>query len=319
MMQRRKLGRTGLEVSEIAFGGVEIGMPYGIGIKGKSDMLSEREAVKLLHRATESGINFFDTARSYGRSEDIMGKAFKGMRDKVVISTKCVHLLDERGRLPDSNKLRKIMIHSLHESMKALQSDYVDIFMLHDAGMKIWENEDIVHVFSHLKQSGLIRGTGVSTYLPEETKGALDMGTWDVIQVPFNLMNQSHQIFFAEASKKRTAIIVRSVLLKGLLSEKGKNLHPALKEVEQHIAGYRELLNSHIPDISTLATKFALSFDEVSSVLVGIDKVAYLNKSLEVADGHYLDKKQLKHAHELAYPDPAFLNLHEWHQKGWLT
>ena len=79
-MLYRLLGRTGIRVSEIAFGGVEIGIPYGIGVNNRSDMLSHTEAVKLLHAAVEGGINFFDTARLYGESEQIMGKAFHDRR-----------------------------------------------------------------------------------------------------------------------------------------------------------------------------------------------------------------------------------------------
>src|SRR5690606_18932773 len=90
-MFKRKLGNTGLMVSEIAFGGVEIGMPYGIGIQGEKDMLSEKQAITLLHTATDMGVNFFDTARMYGNSETLMGKAFRDRRKEVIIATKCFH------------------------------------------------------------------------------------------------------------------------------------------------------------------------------------------------------------------------------------
>lgn len=86
-MNKRLLGQTGIKVSEIAFGGVEIGIPYGIGVSIKTDMISESEAICLLHEAIDSGINIFDTARMYGASESIMGRAFKGRRDQVVICT----------------------------------------------------------------------------------------------------------------------------------------------------------------------------------------------------------------------------------------
>ena len=81
-MRKRTLGNTGIEVSEIAFGGVEIGMPYGIGISGKKDMLLAKDVIRLLHTALEKGINFFDTARAYGNSEYLIGKAFKDRRNK---------------------------------------------------------------------------------------------------------------------------------------------------------------------------------------------------------------------------------------------
>jgi aryl-alcohol dehydrogenase-like predicted oxidoreductase len=71
-------------------------------------------------------------------------------------------------------------------------------------------------------------------------------------------------------------------------------------------------------NLSTLATKFALSFPEVSSILVGIDRLEYLTQSLEAANGLYLDKNKLKRAKELAFPNPGFLNLPYWDKMNWL-
>ncbi len=317
-MKKRSLGKTGITVSEIAFGGVEIGIPYGIGIKSAADMLSEQEAIQLLHAAIDSGINFFDTARMYGNSEEIMGKAFRNRRDEVVLSTKCRHLRDGEGNLPTGSKLKEIIETSLYESLKALQTDYVEIFMLHQADIGILENEEIANTFSKLKKKGLFRAAGVSTYIPEETKKAIDTGVWDMVQLPFNLMDQRQEAFFAAAEEKGVGIVIRSVLLKGLLSNRGKGLHPALKEVENHIACYNKLLEGSTFDLSTLATKFALSFPEVSAILVGIDRKEYLDKSLEAANGIYLDPGKLARAKQLSFPDPVFLNLPYWDKMNWL-
>jgi aryl-alcohol dehydrogenase-like predicted oxidoreductase len=317
-MNQRQLGRTGLRVSEIAFGGVEIGLPYGIGVKNKSDMLSEPEAIHLLHSAIDNGINLFDTARMYGTSESIMGRAFKDRRDRVVICTKCRHFRDNGGRLPPSGKLREIIETSLKESLAALQTRYIDIYMLHQANLEILDNEAIANTFLSLKNKGVIRAMGVSTYSPEETKKALKCGSWDVIQLPFNLMNQAQEVNFSLAAKSNTGIMIRSVLFKGILSGKGKNLHPELHDVEVHLKLYEELLNKRIPDLPTLATKFALSFEQVSSVLVGIDRLEYLHKSVAAADGGYLNEKTLARARALRYPDPQFLDLVKWDKMGWL-
>ena len=81
-MIKRSLGKTGIEVSEIAFGGVEIGMPYGIGVKSAADMLSEKQAIKLLHSAMDSGINFFDTARMMVTVKKLWGKLLKTIEAK---------------------------------------------------------------------------------------------------------------------------------------------------------------------------------------------------------------------------------------------
>ena len=131
-------------------------------------------------------------------------------------------------------------------------------------------------------------------------------------------MDQRQEAFFSTANEKGVGIVIRSVLLKGLLSDRGKGLHPALKAVEDHIECYTQILDESTCHLSTLATRFALSFPEVSSVLVGIDRMKYLEKSLEAANGMYFDTEKLEKAKQLAFPDPDFLNLPYWDKMNWL-
>jgi len=318
IVNKRALGRTGIEVSEVSFGGVEIGIPYGIGVESRADMLDQAEAVKLLHAALDSGINFFDTARLYGQSEEIMGKAFKDRRDSVVICTKCKHLRTDTKQLPAIGSLRKIVDNSLKESLSALQTEYVDVYMIHDPNPEVIENQEIAEVFSEYRKKGLTRSIGVSTYTVEETRRAIESGIWDVIQLPFNLMDQRQGRLFPLARQRGVGVVVRSTLLKGVLTDKGRNLHPELKEVQQHRDLYNELLSDDVPRLSDLATKFVLSHNEVSSVLIGIDRMEYLQDALAVANGRYLDQKTLARAKELRYPDPEFLDLRRWDKMGWL-
>ena len=317
-MITRTLGKTGIKVSEIAFGGVEIGIPYGIGVNSKDDMLPFQDAIRLLQKAVDTGINFFDTARMYGESERIMGEAFRNRRHEVVISTKCRHFLDKDGNLPPSRELPAIIKSSLHESLGILKTDYVDVFKLHQANTAILNHEDIALTFENLKKEGKIRATGASTYTFEETELAIDKGSWDVIQLPFNLMDQRQKDLFPKAYEKGVGLVIRSVLLKGLLSNRGKNLHPALAEVEKHIAGYDPLLKNEPYPLSTLAIKFVLSFPEVTAALVGIDSFDYLQQSIDAANGQYLEGNKLEEAKKMAYPDPDFINLVHWSKMNWL-
>jgi 1-deoxyxylulose-5-phosphate synthase len=314
-MKQRELGNTGIKVSEIAFGGVEIGIPYGIGVNSQADMPTDQESGKLLQAALDNGINFFDTARAYGRSESIIGKAFADKRERVVICTKCSHLPSEKTA-PD--KMRALIEFSLEESLSALQTNYIDVYKLHSANLNILKNETVLDTFSKFKKDGIIRATGVSTYTVEETKTAIEQGVWDVIQLSFNLMDQRQGLLFDMAAKAGVGIVVRSVLLKGILTDKGRNLHPELHRVADHRNHYQELLEKNNPTLSTLATKFALSFSQVSSVLVGIDRMAYLQQAIETANGHYLDSRTLAQAKKLAYPDPEFLDLPRWDRMAWL-
>lgn len=247
-----------------------------------------------------------------------MGKAFKEKRNEIVLGTKCRHMRNNDGLLPENSDIKNFIELSLSESLEALQADYVDVFMLHQVDMEILDNEEIAETFLRLKKEGRIKATGASTYTNEETQKAIELGIWDVIQLPFNMMDQRQAELFDDAEKKGIGIVVRSVLLKGLLSNRGKNLHPALHDVEMHIEKYNQLLDKAKPNLPSFATKFALSFPEVSSVLIGIDKKEYLEQALDTVNGEYLSKDLLERAKQLAYPDPDFLDLPYWNKMNWL-
>ncbi len=318
-MNKRILGNTKIEVSEIAFGGVEIGLPYGINANSQANMPTDQEAICLLRDAEENGINFFDTARLYGRCEELMGKAFADIRSNVVLCTKCAHLYDAKKQLLPEEILRKTIDDSLCQSLDALKTDYIDIYMVHNASMELLGLRCITDIFAEYRRKGIILATGVSTYTVNETKKAIQSGIWDVIQLPFNLMDQSHGELFSLARQNGVAIVVRSVLLKGVLTDKGRNLHPALKAVEQHRQTYYNLLDEQVQDLPDLAVKFVLSHNEVGSALIGMEKREYLQKALSIADGSYLDQETFLRAKQMAFPEPEMLDLTKWNKMGWLT
>src|SRR5690606_33977162 len=103
-------------------------------------MPSERDSIALLHKALDEGINYYDTARMYGISEELMGKAFHDRRDQVILNTKCIHFLDDQGRIPDGLEVKKTILDSFHQSLKALQTEYIDVFMLHQSSLDILQN-----------------------------------------------------------------------------------------------------------------------------------------------------------------------------------
>ncbi|MFI4910073.1 MAG: aldo/keto reductase [Sedimentisphaeraceae bacterium JB056] len=310
-----KLGNTGIEVSKIAFGGVSIGIPYGIGIESEDDMLTDQQAIELLRCALSNGINFFDTARAYGKSEKLMGLAFGDRREDVVICTKPDHFITKEGMACDVDRSIK---DSVQKSLRELQCDYIDILMSHDGSLDVVNNPDVIAVFDELKNSGVIRAKGISVYKPEETRSAIESGVWDVIQLPYNLMDQSHGDLFELAKDKGVAIVVRSALFKGILTDRGRNLHPELKAVSDYRERYCGLLEDG-ETLSDFATRFVMSQQGVTSVLVGIDKTEYLNKALDVSRQGVIDETRVEKALSLAYPEPEFLDLPKWDRMGWLN
>lgn len=309
IMQHRNLGNTGISVSEVAFGGVSIGMPYA-----EQPKPSEQLSINLLHTALDKGINYFDTARMYGDSESLLGKAFHDRRNKVIINTKCIHLLDEHGRIPQNINVPKTIASSLDQSLKTLKTDYIDVYMLHQSSPDILKNEEVMRTFSDLRDSGKVRTIGASTYTLEESKICIDSGVWQVIQVPFNLMDQQQRNIFSLARERGVGLIIRSVLFRGFLTGKVMELPEPLKAVESHIRRFNSLTNDPV----SLAMKFILSYPEVSSMLVGIDQMHHLTKAVEVADRKYFEGEFLGNLEGMAYPDPSFLNFSHWVKSGWL-
>ncbi|MBN2377453.1 MAG: aldo/keto reductase [Sedimentisphaerales bacterium] len=318
-MNKRTIGSTGIEVSEVSFGCVEIGMPYGIGAGSLQQMPGEDEALELLRTAFDNGINFFDTARAYGRSESRLGKAFEHNRNEVVICTKCSALRDKQGNLPAPDRIINAINNSLSQSLSELKTDYIDIYMCHNADLEILDHPEIVAAFLRCKENGLARAIGVSTYSTAESSKAIESGIWDVVQLPFNLMDQRQGVLFPLAHQRNVGIVVRSVLLMGILTEKGRHLHPKLSVVEQHRNMFLDLLPAHIPSLSALATAFVLNQQEITSAVIGFDRREHLQDALAASKLRRFDKSLLDKLNKMAYPDPDFLDLRIWDRMGWLN
>jgi aryl-alcohol dehydrogenase-like predicted oxidoreductase len=120
------------------------------------------------------------------------------------------------------------------------------------------------------------------------------------------------------ARERGVGIMARSVLMRGILTDAEFEFHEKLESIETHRQRYKELLSRRIPSLSDLAARFVLSFEEVSSVLVGIDKDEFLESAVALADGNYLEGELLEKARQLAYPEPEFLDLSVWDRNGWL-
>ncbi|MBD3385046.1 aldo/keto reductase [candidate division KSB1 bacterium] len=312
-MQKRSLGKCGL-VSEIGFGGVEIGMPYGIGVGRNTEPPAEQTSIALLQNALQTGINFFDTAREYGRSEALIGRAFADRRDQIIICSKCKHL---PAKLPDK-ALCRFVVDSCRQSLLALHTAYLDLFLLHDSAITIQNHPAVREALSYLKKNRLVHAVGVSTYTTAETANAIESGFYDVVQVPFNLLDQRQLPYIELAGKRGIGVMVRSALFKGILARKNCELHPALEPVQTHVEALEEWVKEPVRNLAELSVKFILAFPSVSTVLVGIDQFTYLQQAVQMADNRYLGREIVRQLRERAYPDADFLDLRIWDKKGWL-
>ena len=319
-MNQVPLGQTGINVSRISFGTAPLGFPYGLTSNSPDNMLPAEQAVDLLHTALDGGINFFDTAREYGRSEELLAKAFAHRRADIVIATKCEkNMLDENEKLLPPDRLRRHIHTSVQQSLKTLKTDYIDVLLIHRVTDDVINSEDVIDIFQQLKRDGLVRAVGMSTYALEQTERVITSGNWDVVQLAYNLLDQTHAQALPLAQKYGVGIMVRSVLFKGILTDTNLHLHPQLKPVQDYRDRYRQLLTTQTPTLTQLAARFVLSHDGVSSALLGIDRMNYLQEALTIARKPLLDPQTIAQAEKLAFPDPDFLDLPGWDRKGWFS
>lgn len=291
-------------VSEIGFGAWQLGSNSG----WKS--LSENEAITLVKKSIDYGINFFDTAPNYGlgTSEERLGKALKGIdRDKIVINTKFGHSVS--GKLNySSNYIRE----SLEGSLKRLQMDYVDSIIMHNPPFEFLDGNATDHyeIFERLIEEGKIRAYGASLDTYEEMKLFMDTTNGEVIEAFFNILHQDASIAFEMAKLKGVGIIAKIPLDSGWLSGK-YNAESTFNDVRSRWskddiktrASLIEKLKKIIGEghqLSHTAIGFCLSYDAVSTVIPGNTSLDQLKNNIKSIE-HPLSKplvEKLEHFYQ---------------------
>jgi aryl-alcohol dehydrogenase-like predicted oxidoreductase len=184
--------------------------------------MKDEESLSAIDAALDLGVNFIDTSDAYGAgySETLLGKALKGRRDKVILATKGGNIMvgPNRGKTDFSaDYVSRVM----EESLKRLQTDYIDLYQLHNPKVEIIRSEEIWELLEGRKKEGKIRHYGVSINQVEEGVAAVKGGRSDTIQVEYNmLMQEPAQELFPMAQKADVGVIARAPLRRSLLTGK---------------------------------------------------------------------------------------------------
>jgi aryl-alcohol dehydrogenase-like predicted oxidoreductase len=216
-MKYRKLGETGLLVSEIGFGA------WGIG-GGAYGNVEEEDSLAALNLAFDKGVNFYDTSNLYGagRSEELIAEAFASRRDKVIIASKGGTLPHSGFYMPQNFSCQHLE-NALNESLKRLKTDYIDLYQLHSPPQELLDSADeVFELLEKFMQKGLIRAYGVSTRSPGDAIKFINRYNAPVVQVNFNLIDQRalYDGLFDLASEKNVGVINRTPLVFGFLTRK---------------------------------------------------------------------------------------------------
>jgi len=309
-MRYRTLGRTGLKVSEISFGAVEIGLAYGIPVEGKIEKPSEQEAHDVLHAALDMGVNFVDTARAYGDSEEIIGRGLKGRRGEYILATKTLHYGDKGLSVAEQ---KAAVRDSIESSLRALQTDVIDVMQVHNITAEVAARGDVLEVLQQAQNAGKVRFLGGSVYGVDDPLAVIQDGHYDVVQVAYNMLD--HRLdgqVLPLAAQKGVAITTRSVLLKGALTPRYLYLADSLAELKAAIGKMEQLVAGECELLPEAAFRYVLSNPAVSSALVGTSKVKNLQRSADYAAKGPLSPKLLAAIRAVEIADANQLNPGTW-------
>jgi L-galactose dehydrogenase len=276
-MELRELGRTGLKVSPLGYGGAPLGGMYG--------KLDEPEAIAAVRQAIDAGINLMDTSPYYGplHSEALLGKALAdGWRKRIVLATKCGRI--DRAVFDFS---ADFIVRSMEDSLRRLQTDYIDIFQAHDIEFA----DDLDRVFTEtaealyrLKKQGKCRFIGMTGLPLVVLKGAVESCDLDVIisYCHFTLLDTTLlRDLLPTAERRGVGIINASPLGMGLLTNDGPPpWHPADSEIKEAARKAAELCRQRGADLSTLAQAWVLREKRLATTLVGMSRPAEVERNL---------------------------------------
>lgn len=222
-LPKRTLGRTGLNVTALGFGALELrGMVAGVGRP-----LTPGQPERILHAVLDAGINYIDVAVDYGEAEAHIGRCLASRRQEFFLASKCGCPLDvtrftpsERTRfgvpLPRLHDYRrKNIIDAVHQSLRRMQTDYLDVVQFHfSPAREILEQEGAIETLHDLQRAGKIRFLGCSSILPNITDH-ITMGVFDVFQIPYSALQPEHEAAIAAAARTGAGIVIRGGVARG--------------------------------------------------------------------------------------------------------
>jgi len=314
-MEFRTLGRTGLKVSVIGFGGWAIGGGYNIGGTpigyGKTD---DFESLAAIEKAIDLGINLIDTADAYGagHSECLIGQVLQAKHSNCFVATKGGN--QRRDPFPSQqNFSHDYMLMACESSLRRFRRQVIDVYQLHPRtpaeGMEVIGNSPVWEALDELKKSHKIRFIGVSIIKPEEGIELINNNRVDVLQIGYNIFSRaSEDKLLPLAKEKNIGIIVRLPLGSGLLTGKftektvfedtdhrSKSLPlEKLKLGIDYVNRLRAIGEKMQLSTAELALKFVLSNPAVTCVIPGAKRPSQVEQNARAGENPILPEDVIK-------------------------
>lgn len=282
-MEYRRLQRTRLVISEISFGCMSL------------DLRSPKNEF-LIHAAIDGGINYFDTADLYdgGENERLLGRAVKTRRNNVIIATKVGNQVRPDGSGWDWNPRKSYILKSVEQSLKRLDTDYIDVYQLHGGTLND-PMDEVVEAFELLREQGKIKHYGISSIRPNVTRWYASNSNIVSNMVQYSLLDRRpEESVLSMLEKQGIGVMVRGALAKGILAGKNTSnyLNYKAKDIDLLIDKMKVFSNEKTL-LSHLAIQWTLQSPMVTTLVLGIRTLGQLNEALMYHNANRLNEEEL--------------------------
>ncbi len=272
---KRQLGRTGLSVTMLGYGAMEIrGAPRGRDV-------NDRQAETILHAVLDAGINYIDTSIDYGVSEERIGRYLADRRSEYYLASKCGCLVGAppapRGQTSPHVFTRDNVLKGVEQSLARMRTDHLDVLQFHISPSRATlEKDGALEAAMELKRSGATRFIGMSGTLPN-ILDHIGMGVFDVFQIPYSAVEREHEAIIAAAARAGAGIVVRGGAAKGAPTE-GK--HEGVQWARWQKVELRDLVGDMTP--MEFILRFTFTHPNLHTNIVGTINPEHLHHNIEV-------------------------------------
>ena len=281
-----------LKISKIALGTAQLGMKYGIAnIKGKPDF---KASINLLNFSWMNGITTFDTAPTYGNSEEIIGSFISS---KIKNKTEDLVVISKLPKIKINLKLSFENLYSyvknqINHSLKALNIKKIPIYLLHDIKDIFLKDGLIIECLTQMKNEGLIDKFGISGYNPEDVETSLKFKEIDVIQIPINIFD--HRLIktglLRKLKKKGYIVFARSIYLQGFFFIPPKKVPKNLEMAKKYLNQLNNLSEEFKISIAKLAFLFVRDLPEITSLIIGAENIQQITQNIKLLKDNSLSE-----------------------------
>ncbi len=275
-MIRKKLGRTGLQVTQLGYGSMGLRGPRTWGVR----VVGDEDADRLLNSVLDAGINFIDTAPDYGVSEERIGRYISSRRSEFYLATKCGCVYTQHEDHLELHHVwkKEVIQRNIETSLQRLKTDYVDVLQFHGGDAETLQRQGLIELLMGFRDQGLIRFLGTSSS-PLHLPGLIELGVFDTFQIPYSCLDPEDHDRITRAAETGAGIIIRGGIAYG--GPDAEIQRPVINEVWT-----RAKLDELLPDgmsRAELILRYTLSHPHCHTTIVGTCNPKHLAENLAAA------------------------------------